>query len=151
MTGPADGHAAHDHAARRDSLRAVLPEGVAAILVSGLANVRWLSGLVASHALLVVARDGVDTLATDERYRGPAERLVADQDLGLAIGRDPVVAALDPGQMQIARVIEGRYRIGLRTRPRSAGWRHILAEFLAVPFAHPDVGRAVALVVPHHQ
>jgi Xaa-Pro aminopeptidase len=95
MTGPADGHAAHDHAARRDRLRAVLPEGVAALLVSGLANVRWLSGLVASHALLVVARDGVDTLATDERYRGPAERLVADQDLGLAIGRDPVVAALD--------------------------------------------------------
>lgn len=85
---------AHDHAARRDRLRSALPDGVAGMLVTGLANVRYLSGLDASNAQLVVARDGTDTLGTDERYRGPAEAAAAASGLALDVGRDPTAAAI---------------------------------------------------------
>lgn len=93
---------AHDHAARRDRLRSGLPEDAAGILVTGLANVRYLTGLAASNACLVVARDGTDTLGTDERYRGPAELAAAASGLALDVGRAAAAAALEALDGRIA-------------------------------------------------
>lgn len=83
-----------DHAARRAHLRADLAEqGLAALLVLGAANVRYLTGLAASNAQVVVDAAGEDVLVTDERYRGAAEPLAVD-GLSLDVGGDPLDLAL---------------------------------------------------------
>lgn len=53
---------------------AALPDGVDALLVTHLPNIRWLTGFTGSAALLVVAADRI-TLITDFRYaaQAPAE------------------------------------------------------------------------------
>lgn len=84
----------HDHAARRERLRAVLPEGAAALLVTGPANVRYLAGFAASHARLVVGCAGDDVLITDERYRGPAEAAAGASGLALEVAPDATRTAL---------------------------------------------------------
>src|SRR5437868_4006531 len=54
--------------ARRQSLSAAFPPGVDAFLVTGLTNVRYLSGFTGSNAALLVSSDGEAFLATDGRY-----------------------------------------------------------------------------------
>lgn len=75
---------------RRDRLRGLLPGQ--RLLVTDLADVRYLTGFTGSNAVLVVDRDGADLLGTDGRYRDQ----VAEQapDLPLVIDRDTVSAVL---------------------------------------------------------
>ncbi len=62
------------HSQRRDRLRARLEaDGLDALLVTDLINVRYLSGFTGSNgALLVFADDRPPVLATDGRYRTQA-------------------------------------------------------------------------------
>ncbi|WP_264001220.1 aminopeptidase P family N-terminal domain-containing protein, partial [Mycolicibacterium gadium] len=62
------------HSQRRNRLAATLAaDGLDAMLISDLVNVRYLSGFSGSNAaLLVFAGDTPDVLATDSRYRTQA-------------------------------------------------------------------------------
>jgi len=69
-------------AARRDRLRALAIErDLDAIVVTGLVNVRYLTGFTGSNAALLVRPDGADILATDGRYTTQAGAEVPDVDL----------------------------------------------------------------------
>jgi Xaa-Pro aminopeptidase len=65
-----DGWPAHDHATRRDRLRAQLgDEGIDLLLVSTPANVGYLTGFSGTNGqVLVSARASDDRLVTDDRY-----------------------------------------------------------------------------------
>lgn len=78
-------------ASRRDQLRALL--ACPRLLVTDLADVRYLTGFTGSNAVLVVGQGGVDLLGTDGRYRDQ----VAEQapDLAVVIDRDTVSAVLE--------------------------------------------------------
>lgn len=85
---------------RRDRLRTLLPGQ--RLLVTDLADVRYLTGFSGSNAVLVVDRDGADLLGTDGRYRDQ----VAEQapDLPVVIDRDTVSAvlgAVGPGSWSV--------------------------------------------------
>jgi Xaa-Pro aminopeptidase len=56
---------------RQAALVASLPEGIDALLVTHLPNIRWLTGFTGSAAVLLVARDRC-TLITDFRYAAQA-------------------------------------------------------------------------------
>lgn len=75
---------------RRDRLRDLL--AVPRLLVTDLADIRYLTGFSGSNAVLVVGRDGTDLLGTDGRYRDQ----VAEQapDLPVVIDRDTVAVVL---------------------------------------------------------
>lgn len=75
---------------RRDRLRALLP--TQRLLVTDLADIRYLTGFTGSNAALVVDRDGTDLLGTDGRYRDQ----VVEQapDLPVVLDRDTVPAVL---------------------------------------------------------
>lgn len=102
----------HTRARRRERLAAALREQRAdAMLVTRLANIRYLTGFTGSHAaLLVPAGDGdaPSTLATDARYRLQAAEEVTDAgaDLELVIERDTtrslVARAVRRGSQTIA-------------------------------------------------
>lgn len=62
-------------AARQGAVLAALPEGVDAVLVTHLPNIRWLTGFTGSAALLILAANRC-TLITDFRYAGQAPREV---------------------------------------------------------------------------
>ncbi|HEY0815567.1 MAG TPA: Xaa-Pro peptidase family protein [Pseudonocardia sp.] len=67
--------------ARREALRALLPAaGVAALLVTDLVNVRYLTGFTGSNAALLVHVDGdaASRFCTDGRYRTQAAEQVPD-------------------------------------------------------------------------
>src|SRR5437763_14672633 len=55
--------------------------GAAAALITGLVNVRYLTGLASSNAALLVPADGNPVLATDSRYALAAERNCPDLEL----------------------------------------------------------------------
>ena len=67
-------------AARRAALRALLPTGVDALLVTDLVNVRYLTGFTGSNAALLVHVDGdaQSRLCTDGRYRAQVAAEVPD-------------------------------------------------------------------------
>ncbi|MGI8693217.1 MAG: M24 family metallopeptidase [Geodermatophilaceae bacterium] len=70
---------ASDLAARRGRLRQRLAElDVDAALITGLANIRYLSGFTGSNAALVVYADGSDVFCTDGRYRTQSAGQVPD-------------------------------------------------------------------------
>ncbi|WP_033715713.1 aminopeptidase P family N-terminal domain-containing protein, partial [Mycobacterium avium] len=79
------------HSQRRDRLRARLEaDGLDALLVTDLINVRYLSGFTGSNgALLVFADDRPPVLATDGRYRTQAAEQAPDLDVAIerALGR----------------------------------------------------------------
>jgi len=79
-------------AARRDTLRALLPQAgeLDALLVTDLVDVRYLTGFTGSNAALLVGHDGVDVLGTDGRYRLQAAAEVPD--LIAVIDRNPSTA-----------------------------------------------------------
>ncbi len=77
------GTTAEHHRARRDRVRTALAEhDVDALLVTHLIDVRWLTGLVSSHAAVLIAQDeDDDRLWTDGRYEG----LAAGRGLDLSL------------------------------------------------------------------
>jgi len=84
-----------DHASRRVAVRASLAEqGVPLpLIVTDLANVRWLSGFSGSNAVLVLGGTPADDLlGTDGRYRDQAA--AESPDLPLLIDRDTLVSVL---------------------------------------------------------
>ncbi len=93
------------HSQRRDRLAARLAaDGVDALLVSDLVNVRYLSGFTGSNAALVVfADDRPAVLATDSRYRTQAARQAPDVEVIIerACGRHLVRRALADGAGRI--------------------------------------------------
>lgn len=93
------------HCQRRDRLTARLAaDGVDALLVSDLVNVRYLSGFTGSNAALVVFADGRPAvLATDSRYRAQAARQAPDVEVLIerACGRHLVRRALADGAGRI--------------------------------------------------
>ncbi|WNG95105.1 Xaa-Pro peptidase family protein [Mycobacterium sp. ITM-2016-00318] len=80
---------------RRDRLRHRLQsEGLDAILVTRLVNVRYLSGFTGSNAaLLIRADDDTPVLATDGRYRTQAAQQVPDAEIVVERSCGPFLAA----------------------------------------------------------
>jgi Xaa-Pro aminopeptidase len=69
-------------AARRDVLRAAAAEqGLDAVLVTNLLNVRYLTGFTGSNGALLVGTDGADLFGTDGRYTTQAAAQVPDVEL----------------------------------------------------------------------
>jgi Xaa-Pro aminopeptidase len=69
-------------AARRDALRATAAEqGLDAVLVTNLLNVRYLTGFTGSNGALLVSADGADLFGTDGRYTTQAASQVPDVEL----------------------------------------------------------------------
>ncbi|OBJ52579.1 Xaa-Pro peptidase family protein [Mycobacterium sp. 1423905.2] len=79
------------HSQRRDNLRAqIVANGLDAMLVTNLINVRYLSGFSGSNgALLVFADDREAVLSTDGRYRTQAAHQAPDLEVAIerAVGR----------------------------------------------------------------
>lgn len=91
MPEPADPLAPLDTAGRIARLRERLPdEGCDAVVVSDLANIRYLTGFTGSNATLLVTGEGV-TFVTDGRYRAQAadELAAAGVEASIAIANDP--------------------------------------------------------------
>jgi Xaa-Pro aminopeptidase len=86
---------AHDHAARRDRLRARLVEaGVDGLYVTGAANVAYLTGFTGSNGQVLVGTDSAeDALFTDPRYEGRAA--VEAPDVEAVITRQSFAGSLD--------------------------------------------------------
>jgi Xaa-Pro aminopeptidase len=85
----------HDHAGRRDRLRARLEElDLDVLLVTGAADVAYLSGFTGSNGQVLIAREAAaDRLVTDARYE---ERASAEApDLATTLSRDHIGVALD--------------------------------------------------------
>ncbi|MGY1621510.1 M24 family metallopeptidase [Geodermatophilus sp. SYSU D00965] len=71
-----------NHAARRDALRATAGEqGLDAVLVTNLLNVRYLTGFTGSNGALLLRTDGGDVFGTDGRYTTQAGVQVPDVEL----------------------------------------------------------------------
>src|SRR4051794_15716245 len=80
-----EGLAPMDVGARMDRVRARF-EGIDALLVTRLVNVRYLTGFTGSAAMLLVRPDGA-TFVTDGRYRDQS----ADQLAGAGVRADVVI------------------------------------------------------------
>ena len=92
------------HSQRRDRLAALLAaDGLDAVVVSDLVNVRYLAGFTGSNAALLVFADGASVLATDGRYRTQAAHQAPDLDLVIerACGPHLVARAVAGGASRI--------------------------------------------------
>lgn len=79
-----------DVTAREARARAALVDSAAdALIVTGLSNVRWLTGFAGSNATVLLTADDI-TLFTDSRYadRAPGELSAAGSSSAVVIGRD---------------------------------------------------------------
>ncbi len=94
---------------RRDRLRRRLQaEGLDAILVTHLVNVRYLAGFTGSNAaLLIRADDDTPVLATDGRYRTQAAQQVPDAEIVIERACGPFLAG--------RAVADGARRIGFES------------------------------------
>jgi len=121
------------HRGRRDRLRdGLAPAGLDALVVTGLDNVRYLTGYSGSNGAVLVAGDPAhDRLATDFRY----VTQVAEEcpDVEVIVDRSVAVAVLSHA------AAAGAGRIGFES--------HVVtvAEHAALTGAHPDVA-----LVPTH-
>jgi Xaa-Pro aminopeptidase len=80
-------------AARRDALRATAAQqGLDAVLVTNLLNVRYLTGFTGSNGALLVRTDGADLFGTDGRYTTQAGTQVPDVELLIDRGTVPALA-----------------------------------------------------------
>jgi Xaa-Pro aminopeptidase len=80
-------------AARRDALRATAAQqGLDAVLVTNLLNVRYLTGFTGSNGALLVRTDGADLFGTDGRYTTQAGTQVPDVELLVDRGTVPALA-----------------------------------------------------------
>lgn len=123
-----------NHAARLAAARdAMLAAGVEAMLVSGMANIRYLSGFTGSNGLVVIGPERA-TLLTDFRYQTASEPLRAWIDVELA-ERDVIRTAADR-----AGELTGARRIGFEPGQLTFDRHAILAE------AHDDLVPVPGLV-----
>jgi Xaa-Pro aminopeptidase len=93
-----------NHAPRRAALAAlVADQGLAALLVTSLVNVRYLTGLASSNAAVLVTAGGDAVLATDGRYTTQAAQQAPDVELVVtrAVGPDLVSRAVRDGLLRI--------------------------------------------------
>jgi Xaa-Pro aminopeptidase len=82
-------------AARRARAQTKIAAGGAdAALITGLANVRYLTGLASSNAALLLPADGPGVLATDSRYTEAAKRDAPDLELVTERFIEPALASL---------------------------------------------------------
>jgi Xaa-Pro aminopeptidase len=80
-------------AERRDALRAAAArQGLDAVLVTNLLNVRYLTGFTGSNGALLVRTDGADLFGTDGRYTTQAGTQVPDVELLVDRGTVPALA-----------------------------------------------------------
>jgi Xaa-Pro aminopeptidase len=118
------------HAARRARARdQVIAKGADAALITSLANVRYLTGLVSSNAALLVPAAGADVLATDSRYAQAAmrdcpevelavDRFIEPALIGLASERGLRTVAFEAQEMTVERhETLAELRAGLRLIP----------------------------------
>jgi len=78
---------------RRDALRATAAaQGLDAVLVTNLLNVRYLTGFTGSNGALLVRTDGADLFGTDGRYTTQAGTQVPDVELLIDRGTVPALA-----------------------------------------------------------
>ena len=83
------------HAARRERAQEkIVALGADAALITTLANVRYLTGMVSSNAALLLPADGPGVLATDSRYAEAAARDCPDLDLVVERFIEPALASL---------------------------------------------------------
>ena len=83
------------HAARRGRAQEKIAAlGADAALITTLANVRYLTGMVSSNAALLLPADGPGVLATDSRYAEAAARACPDLDLVVERFIEPALASL---------------------------------------------------------
>lgn len=130
MTGPAD------HSGRRERLAAVLAaRDLDAALVSGLRNVRYLTGLDSSNAALLVTASGDALLATDSRYATGAAAVCPDVPVTVdrRVGTALLSAAAD----------RGRRRIGVERHVVTAREMDALTAAAADGLTLLDLGEAV--------
>jgi len=98
---------------RLDRLRARLVESDADVLVvTALANVRYLTGFTGSAAVLAVAADAA-LLTTDGRYRTQSAQQLADAGVGGAV--EIVVGGVDAQRAAVRELIDGAgaHEVGL--------------------------------------
>jgi len=109
-----------DHAGRRDRLRGQLPEHLAGrvLVLTDLANVRYLSGFSGSNAVLVIDPGGTDLLATDGRYRDQAAE--QSPDLPVMIDRN-TLGAVAEAIANRAIAVEGSLSIAEADALRASG------------------------------
>jgi len=105
---------------RRLALAETLPDGLPAILVTKLPNVRFLTGFTGSNAAVFVQADGVTVLATDGRY---AEQAAAESP-GLQIRISRNVAAELVGHAASVGVT----RVGFESGHVSVALREVLSS-----------------------
>ena len=80
-------------AARRDALRSQLGSvGATAMLITGLPNMRYLSGFSGSSGALIVTAQGRDSLVTDFRYAGQVREEI-DPSIGTEIHNESALSA----------------------------------------------------------
>lgn len=93
------------HAARRERAAAVVASlGADAALITTGVNVRYLTGLVSSNAVLLLPAQGRPVLGTDSRYAGTAERECPDVEMLIERFVEPALVrrALEAGLAAIA-------------------------------------------------
>ncbi|MBO0825902.1 MAG: aminopeptidase P family protein [Actinobacteria bacterium] len=93
------------HAARRSlAQQKIIEAGADAALITSLANVRYLSGLVSSNMALLLPADGPAVLGTDSRYAEAARRDCPDVELLVERQLEPAMARLaaDRGYQTLA-------------------------------------------------
>ena len=82
-----------DPGARRERLRALaVQQGLDAVLVTNLLNVRYLTGFTGSNGVLLLRADGADVLGTDGRYTTQAGTQAPDVELLIDRGTVSAVA-----------------------------------------------------------
>jgi len=111
-----------DYETRIKRLQTELPEGVDAVYVSNLPNVRYLCGFTGSNGVLVVGRDGAWFL-TDGRYRTQAAEEVTGAEVEVYALPDQLGAAL----ARIASTL-GSARVGFEAEHVAAAAAERLGE-----------------------
>ena len=120
-------------ATRLDRLRVVLDDaGVEGLLVTNLANVRYLTGFTGSAGLLAVDSDGA-LLTTDGRYRTQSAQQVAESGAGV----DIEIGGAEAQRQSIRGRLGGLGRVGLEADSvswsASRRWDDVLEEAELVP------------------
>ncbi|MBO0833585.1 MAG: aminopeptidase P family protein, partial [Actinobacteria bacterium] len=96
---------ASTYAARRSlAQQKIIETGADAALITSMANVRYLSGLVSSNMALLLPADGPAVLGTDSRYAEAARRDCPDVELLVERQLEPAMARLaaDRGYQTLA-------------------------------------------------
>ncbi|MDQ8043547.1 MAG: Xaa-Pro peptidase family protein [Solirubrobacteraceae bacterium] len=110
----------HPTADRLAALRAALPDGGGLAFVTDLIDVRWLTGLQSSNALVAVSPDGA-WLLTDFRYRTAADEVLVD-GLELVIATDLLTRAAELAkETGVGEVLLPKEKITLAEDAKLAG------------------------------